>query len=276
MSDIRDKAREILKAVPEPPAQINSNGPTAATFTRLTGTPHETMWKNWQGGGIMTACNGFVGWYGAQLGSKKYLGVFDMENYLKKIGKGYSWVKSTEDTEPKYGDIYRHGVYFHVGVSLGVEDGKWRHADAGQGGPIRDKAKNLIGGCDVLKRTYSTDAYDYKRILGWIDIDLYFGAGDQSGPVPDWLLGWWKVTWRGRDYNYYFLNSRQAKYTTNPVDTSQPIVSADDTGTFGVDDQAVIIRWSLTGTIEKFTSGLGSKSMQGTWNGSEALVATKL
>src|SRR5205085_8161573 len=104
MGDIRDKAKEILSAVPEPPAVITSDGKTHDAFTRLTGTSHKTMKANWDKGGYMTACNGFVGWYGATLGSKVYLGGFDLEGIVKKAGKGHSYVKSTADNGPKYGD----------------------------------------------------------------------------------------------------------------------------------------------------------------------------
>jgi hypothetical protein len=48
MGGIRDRAKDILKVVPEPPQQINSYGPTAGLFTQLTGTAHETMWQNWK------------------------------------------------------------------------------------------------------------------------------------------------------------------------------------------------------------------------------------
>jgi hypothetical protein len=47
----------------------------------------------------------------------------------------------------------------------------------GRVGPKR-KDGNLLpperGSYDILKRTYSTTAYDFKNIQGWIDIELYF------------------------------------------------------------------------------------------------------
>src|SRR5439155_1233090 len=195
MGDIRDKAKELLKDVPEPPGVITSDGKTAALFTRMTGTSHEVMKANWDKGGIMTACNGFVGWYAAQLGSKTYLGGFDLEGIVKKAGKAHSYVKSTADNRPKYGDICRHTA-FHVGVSLDFDGDKWNHVDAGQGGK---KA-----GHDILKRTKGTSSNDYTKLQGWIDIELYFSAAPLIGPIPDWLLGWWKVLWRGQDFYYYF------------------------------------------------------------------------
>ncbi len=148
----------------------------------------------------MTACNGFAGWYGAQLGSAKYLGCFDLETYLPTIGMGHAWVKSTQDARPQFGDICRHAAF----VSLDFNGDIWRHADAGQGGPIRDKDKNirdkdkkLVGGRDVLKRTRGAKPYEFKKLQGWLDLELYFDSTAVAvGPAPEWLVGWWDVTWR--------------------------------------------------------------------------------
>src|SRR6185312_9978865 len=87
MADMRAIAKGVLAAVPERDGQIISTQPE---FERLTGTSHATMKKNWDGGGIMTACNGFVGWYGRTLrgmvpdtaAPTAYLGRFDLETYL--------------------------------------------------------------------------------------------------------------------------------------------------------------------------------------------------
>lgn len=268
MADIRDRAEEILSVVPPIGQQINSDGPTAALFTKLTGVTHETLVKNWSGGGIMTCCNAFVGWYASQLGSKQYLGRFDLEQYLPKIGMGHTWVKSTADVRPKYGDICRHTA-FHVGVSLDFDGEIWNHVDAGQGGP---KA-----GHDILKRTRSAQPYDYKKLQGWIDIELFFGsAGTATGPIPEWLLGWWEVTWRAEAYYYYFDRSHQVKWTqSRPRDTSKPPMLANDTGSVTVEvPSSVMIRWGATGSVEKFTRPLtNGDPMEGTWNDQESLTA---
>lgn len=220
MANIRERAKQILMVVPEPPGQINSDGPTAAQFTSLTGTPHETIWKNWEGGGIMTACNGFVGWYAGQLGSDKYLGHFDLETFLPTIGKGHAWAKSTANARPKYGDICRHTA-FHVGVSLDFDGNIWNHVDAGQGGPVR-KDGILVGGHDVLKRTRGTAPYDFKKLQGWIDLELYFESAAQTGPVPEWLVGWRNVAWRGQACYYYVDTNGQLNWTQIlPRDTSR-------------------------------------------------------
>ena len=232
----------------------------------------------------MTACNEFVGWYGAKLGSKDYLGRFDLETFLPKIGKAYSWVKSTKDARPKYGDICRHTA-FHEGISLDFDGGNWNHVDAGQGGPIRDKDKKLQGGHDVLKRTLGKP-YDFTKLQGWIDLDLYFS---QNLPIPEWLIGWWKVTWRGQAYYYCFSHNHQVKWTqitpreydrrlniSQPAKLLNPMFLANDTGMFVIDvGNAVTIRWGATGSLETFTL-TSDESMRGTWNDREQLTATKL
>jgi hypothetical protein len=221
----------------------------------------------------MTACNGFVGWYASQLGPTKYLGRFDLETYLPTIGKGHTWVKSTSDARPKFGDICRHTA-FHVGVSLDFDGDVWNHVDAGQGGPRM--------GRDILKRTRGTGPYDYKKLQGWIDIELYFGAssGVQLGPVPEWIIGYWKVTWRAQAYYYYFGRDGQVKWTqVEPQSTSQPPLVVSDTGNFTIDGlNAVTIRWGSTGSVEKYNRTLVTtdEEMQGTWNGTEPLTAKKM
>lgn len=279
MSSIRERAKEILSQVPEPPQQITSDGPTASLFTKLTGgVLQSTLEANWAKGGIMTSCNEFVGWYGAQLGSKEYLGRFDLETYLPKISKAYAWIPSTEDGRPKYGDICRHTA-FHVGISLDFVGDNWNHVDAGQGGP---KAKH-----DILKRTQGK-GYDYTKLQGWIDLDLYFLA---NLVIPDWLVGWWKVTWRGQSYYYVFSRNHQVKWTPNtprefdrklnnakPSQALNPLFLAADIGTFGMDvGNTVVIRWRATGSLERLTkTSMSEDSMRGTWNDTEQLTAVKL
>jgi len=275
MAGIRDKAEEVLRVVPTA-GQITSNGKTADTFTKLTGTSQETMKKNWDAGGIMTACNGFVGWYARMLRSKvdgtmappDYLGRFDLETFLPSIGMGHAWIKSTADGRPKYGDICRHTA-FHVGVSLDFDGDYWNHVDAGQGGPKV--------GCDILKRTRSATPYDPTKLQGWIDIELYYGTSPQSGRIPDWLIGWWEVTWRGQSYYYFFNLDRTALYTQiRPKDTIVRPIATDDKGTFAVQESTVTIRWSKTGTMEVFEKAGTDNRMQGTWRGTEPLTAEEM
>jgi hypothetical protein len=271
-NDIREKAAKVLQSVPMLPNVISSKL-NRAEFLRLTGTAHEVMEANWKTGGIMTACNGFVGMYGQMLGSTKYLGRFDLDTYLPKIGKGHTWVKSTKDARPKYGDICRHTA-FHVGVSLDFDGNFWNHADAGQGGPKI--------GADILKRTRSVNAYDYKKLQGWIDIELYFNESSQpSAPVPEWLIGWWKVLWRSQYYYYYFDRGRVATWTEiPPLDTKvPPICFPINNGKVSVDTRGgVVITWNDTGSVEKFSQSIGPNSLQmdGWWQDVEPLSAAKM
>jgi hypothetical protein len=267
---IRERAKDLLKDVPPLGQQINSDGATAALFTKLTGgVTHARLVKNWEGGGIMTTCNEFVGWFGRALGSKDYLGRFDIEKYLAHIGKSNAWVPSTNGARPKYGDIFRPKS-FHMGISLDFDGDTWNTVESGQGGP---KA-----GRDIIKRKQTT--YDGSTLQGWVDLELYFGSAAQSGPVPEWLPGWWQVTWRGQTYYYYFDRNRQAKWTQNlQQSASQPPVAANDTGNFAIDANGTItIRWGASGSVENFSRVLvtPNEQMRGTWNGTEPLTAVKM
>jgi len=268
MADIRDRAREYLNVLPPLGGQINSDGQTAGLFTKLTGHTQAGLQKNWDGGGIMTTCNEFVGFYARALGAKEYLGRFDIEVYLKKHGKGDAWVPATGGARPKYGDIFRPKS-FHMGISLDFEGEMWNTAESGQGGP---KSKR-----DIIKRKQTK--YDPSKLQGWVDIEIYFGAAAPTSPFPEWLVGWWKVPWRGQTYYYYFDRDRQAKYTlTMPSNTSQPPLRADDTGSVTLEpNNSVTIRWGATGSVEKFSSVPGSnEQMRGTWNATEQLTADKM
>ena len=194
----------------------------------------------------MTTGNEFVGKFGATLGSKNYLGTSDIDTLLAKWGKGHAWVPSGGGARPKYGDIFlrRGGDVLHMGISPHCNGDEWNKAESGQGG------KNLA--YDVIKRNKST--YPGSALQGWVDLELYFGPAAQIGPVPDWLFGWWKDTFRGQAYYYYFDRNRQVKWTQiPPPDTSQPPLAPRDTGTFAVlVTNAVITRWGATGSVEKF------------------------
>jgi hypothetical protein len=168
LSDIRDKARGIIDAaLPLPNTVITSDGPTAAKYNEMTGLSQDTLTANWATGGIMTGCNGFTGWYGTKMGSKKYLGGFDLKHLAAIAGKPDAWIVSTNDNRPQYGDILRHAS-FHVDVSLGFDGDILLRAAGGQGG----KAV----GHDIIKRVRGLAPYDPKKLVGWIDIDRFFAT----------------------------------------------------------------------------------------------------
>jgi hypothetical protein len=266
-SNIRERAREILSIVPVG-QDIASIGATASLFTRVTDLTQATLKQNWDAGVKLTSCNGFTGWFGRELGSDLYLGRFDLESYLPKHDKGHSWVKSTSDVRPKFGDICRLSK-FHVNVSLDFEGDIWTHVDGGQGGPTT--------GYDIVRRIRDKTVYDPGKLLGWVDIELYFGAAVQTVPLPLWLPGWWKVMWRAQPFYYYFDLNNQVKWTqVLPVSTVQPPAVPRDTGSVAVDTlNSITIRWGATGTIEKLNKS-GNNQMQGTWNDMESLSAAKM
>lgn len=273
-NDIRERARQILSEVPPFGQQINSVGPTAAQFVKMTGTSHATLEANWKTGGIMTTCNAFVGWFGSQLGSKNYLGRFDIEAMLKKWGKPHAWVPASSGAQPKYGDIFR-AKKFHVGISLDFEGGTWNTAESGQGGPKI--------GYDILKRKRTS--WDPSTLQGWVDIDLLLGDAVQASaqtsaiPVPEWLPGWWAVNWRQQTYYYFFERNSAVSWTlVQPSSPSQPPAGARDKGNVTVEPLNVItIVWGATGSVEKLVkTPTTNEQMGGKWNGKEDLWAVKL
>ena len=162
---IRAKARKIIDEALPPNKVISSDGPTAEQFKRMTGVSQDTLEKNWAKGGHLTCCNGFTGWFGAQLGAAKYMGVFDLKHLAETNGTPGAWVVSTASNRPKYGDILRHAS-FHVDVCLGFDGDFLLRAAGGQGGPIAHH--------DLIKRVAGNVAYDWKKLVGWIDIEEYF------------------------------------------------------------------------------------------------------
>jgi hypothetical protein len=165
VSAIRDAAQALLdKELPDRKT-ITSDGPTAGKYTEMTGLSHKALTDNWAAGGIMTGCNGFTGWYGSKLGSKMYIGVFDLKFLAAKAGKPNSWIVSAKDNRPQYGDILRHTA-FHVDVCAGYDGDMLIRAAGGQGG--------RAAGHDIIKRVHGPAAYNWANLSGWIDIDLYF------------------------------------------------------------------------------------------------------
>jgi hypothetical protein len=272
--DIRERAMQILLEVPPLGQQINSVGPTAAKFLKMTGTSQATLEANWKTGGIMTTCNAFVGWFGRELGSKNYLGRFDLEAMVKKWGKEHAWIPASSGAQPKYGDVFK-AKKFHVGISLDFEGGLWNTAESGQGG-------SKIG-YDIIKRKRAT--WDPTLLQGWVDIELLLGDGTTASeqktstvPVPEWLPGWWVVSWRHETYYYYFDRNLGVSWTlVQPSSASQPPAGARDKGRVTIEPfNGINIVWAATGSVEKFVQNTTNEQMEGTWNGKEALSAVRL
>lgn len=167
--DIREKAKALLDSnVPEN-KEIWSDR-DASEFKRLTGKSHAELVAVWSRGSKETMCYGFAQWYSIQLGSRVSLGVLQrpvLLARLKSVGKLSAWVESTRDTRPKYGDICLHKA-MHIGVHIGFDAAGVRtQAAAGQGGPPTR---------DIVKRARGKVPYDFTKMHGWVDLDLYFDA----------------------------------------------------------------------------------------------------
>jgi hypothetical protein len=275
----RDEAKKLLDSVLKPGVEIQSKR-DAATFERLTGTPHATLVANWKTGGIMTACNGFVGWYAGSLGIKGIASWFKLEASLKKAGKSHAWVRADGSSEPLYGDILHHskgGTGLHVDVAIGfTSDHRLIRAAAGQTTFLkpRDPDREF----DVLKRVTGQNAFDYHNLLGWLDLERYFASTSPSvAPPIKWVTGWWDVT-DGRQWYYYFDDSDGVRYTRySPMPSGGPPLTPESRGTYSYDDNnsVVYVTWE-SGTKETFTANSGRTAMNGRSNRYGDLSASRM
>ncbi len=291
MSAKRDEAINVLNgAVPQGAVYKSNQGgpPYMNKFYELTWTNHTVLMADYVAGGIMTACNGFVNWYALRLGIKGISNWFLLWQSLQGIQKGEAWVPATATgAKPKPGDILKHRIN-HVDVAIGFNGNILRRVGAGQGdGTIysthprpRDPNSRAME-YDCLKRVDGTGPYNWQNLEGWLDIDLFFGtATTATDVVPDWLVGWWRVAWRGMIYFYYFDQNHQVKWTqTQPLSTAFPPLLADDTGDFTIDNFSVVtLRWRTTQSVEtlrpKYLSS--GNEMTGKCNGTDPLTATKI
>lgn len=285
MANVRDGARIIIdEAVPDG-VVIRSNDPPIINnrFEQLTNTPHATMLANWLGGGIMTACNGFVGWYADKLGINGITNWFNLRDSLSAIKRQDAWVKSTPYTRPKYGDILKHTIT-HVDVSLDFSELILNRVAAGQGdGTIysihprpRSRAEVALE-YDVLRRVEGTKAYSPYRLEGWLDIEVFLGDS-YFIPVPEWLVGWWETYWRGEVYYYYFDTDNTVKWTQVSPFTAFSPINVSGTGRFTNAPLLVTITWDATGSVETWVTqpAGGFQTMAGTYNNTELVWATKI
>jgi hypothetical protein len=272
MSKIRDDAQALLDSYLPQSGEIRSNGSTAAKFTEMTGGGYtqKTLTDAWAAGKNLTSCNGFTGWYGQKMGSKLYLGVFDLKAIAQKAGRPRAWVPSTRDNRPSYGDILRHAS-FHVDVCLGFEGSVLCRAAGGQGG------KSL--GYDIIKRVKGTSAYSYSKLLGWLDLDIFFGSAAAAADAS-WLTGWWTIN-DGTTYYYYFFPTGDVQYvSTQPTGSQPPTRYASDTGKFTYSAPGILtIDWNPTSpgtSTETYRDAYaGASSMHGTSAVYPPLTATK-
>ena len=160
--EFRARAIKVLEELPPYPEEITSNGPKRHIFTKMTnGQTHEKLVAEWNRGVRHTTCNDFTGWFARSMGSKKYLGRFDLETFARS-----AWIPATSGRIPKYGDILRFQA-FHVGIALDFVSGVLNTAEGGQGGPLR--------GFDAIGRKQR--AWDPKKFQGWVDLEKWIQNG---------------------------------------------------------------------------------------------------
>ncbi len=218
----------------------NFSLPTDPLFLKYTGTSHLSLVKNWADGGMKTTCNEFVGNCGREMGATHFLGQFELEDFLRKIGKGHAWVRANSGKRPGYGDVFR-SVKFHMGVSLGFEGDDWLTVEAGQGGPNST-------GYDAIKR--KRQKFDPTLLQGWCDMRLYL---DPRPPVPDWLIGMWVIYCGSETYNYYFNEFYEVShYPWKPIGNLENTIPMD-TGTVSFQGSDFFsVTWKNEGGTEKF------------------------
>lgn len=99
--------------------------------------------------------------------------------------------------------------------------------------------------------------------------------------LPRWLIGWWRVTWRGQTFFYAFDSRGGVAWTPMaPLQATAPaVVGLRDSGRVSLGPGGDLrIVWSATGTVESFTAQAvaGPPRMSGRWNGLEEIQAEKL
>jgi hypothetical protein len=291
MATIRDTARDLLKKIPD---EVQSKR-DAAEFTRLTnGMTHTKLQAEWektkQTKTLRTVCIDFVVWYAGQMGidmmssipgtvrDPKVDGYFALEQTLKKCGKGHAWVSAAQGGKPQCGDILRHKPpAFHVDVAFGFEGNVLVRIAGGQSWHPRP-TNDVSNEFDNVKRVRGKEDYKPSALEGWLDLERFFEP--PPAPIPAWVVGWWKVTWRGAGYYYYLEPDGSARWTQTPPALGTPlppVKSGPQRGrfTFAL-PYSVTIRWFDSGSVEVFARNPNANEMTGTWNGGERIEASKI
>ena len=278
--EIRDKAPEYFVKMPAIPGEVPSNGtPTEREiFEYYTGQTQKSIEALWADPAHKdyTTCNDFVGHFTlAMVGV--YLGFFQLEASLKKLGKGHSFVKSEPGVRPKYGDIFR-AKSFHMGVFLDFDGDQINTAEGGQGG-------RKSRGYDIIK--LKNTSFNPANYIGWCDIEKFAEKAPKPdvaefvGPVPDTVAGWWQVWWDGQAKYFHFGRDRKAVWTkVKPKSSTQaPPAAVEGTGPMLIDVKGgVTVQWAAPST---WTDVLApdpkdARKMGGLRNETVRLVANRL
>jgi hypothetical protein len=108
---------------------------------------------------------------------------------------------------------------------------------------------------------------------------LHFGRDDPAPSALSLMPGWWKVTWRNTPYYYLFDAKGGVSYSKRePTGAKQPMMAADGRGYWFESANKVKICWTSTGSLEELSvrPPMLETHMEGTWNGTEKLVADKM
>ena len=113
--------------------------------------------------------------------------------------------------------------------------------------------------------------------LGMNDFQRLYGWDPRCGfPTPDWLNGWWDVRWRNEAYYYLFEANGRVRWTQwRPPKDNRLLIAPKDNGTCVGVGGGISIRWTTTGSVEEFRK-VDEQHLEGTWNGTERLTATKM
>jgi hypothetical protein len=283
MSEIREKAANILKEVPKGEPGIRSDK-QPAEFKRFTGYTHQQMLDSWRanmnGPKLLTACGGYASYVAGRLGITGIESFFELEKSLNAAGKAHAWVPASAGAKPQVGDILRHTA-FHVDVAAGWDGGKLIRVAAGQSYHPRP-TKSVENEFDALKWVTGKADYNPANLQGWLDLDLYFGAAPAPGPTTGWLNGWWKV-WDGNTYYYFFGPNGAVSYIkTPPTNTGAGPIHPNNRGRYTLQGSQLVITWNLLpGSTAQaretfYNASEGCRQMNANSNLYSPLVATRL
>ena len=108
---------------------------------------------------------------------------------------------------------------------------------------------------------------------------IHFGRDDPAIAPDSPMLGWWEVLWRGGTYYYYFEKTGRVSWTQKkPANAAHGMSAPSGKGYWFAEPLRVVICWTETGNVEALAvkPPLAATHLEGTWNGSDKVVADKM